>query len=186
MEPDPKKVAFFQSNKAEISEMIKRENIRRERRNLIPLSEDEIDDAIGEMMSLVAEKQRIRAFKFPELPKKPEPQRPSNVVPMPQSPKRQSANPKAFMFETMVCANGFLLSVTAPDGPQQFIFKTEDDLMEIFRETVFKRFREMKLKEKGNQNGREIDDERGTTDGPEKPSSGTEGTDSRVESQNVK
>lgn len=139
---DPKKVAFFKANKKEIGDLISRENRRRQVRQLQPLMEEEIDEAVSEMMSLAAQNQRLRAFKFstagtPIEPTKQTPQSLGSLAPIhsPQPAKKdQAAN---FSFEAVVCSNGFLLKCASEKEQLSFIFKTEADLMQIFRETVF-------------------------------------------------
>ena len=146
VEPDPKKIAFLRSNKDEISKMVMRENRRRAVRNIPSLSDDEMDIAITEMMSIVADKQRLGAFKFPNTGVPIEPQK-DNPHPQDQrQPKRPQSPNNSYSFEAVGCANGFLLNVASAKGPKSFIFKTEDDLMVIFRETVFAEFEKLKAK----------------------------------------
>ncbi len=147
--PNPAHVAFFRENKEDILKMIVAENRRREVRSLEALSDDEIDDAVGEMMSLVSQGQRLRAFHFPtkgETVRPPEPARPDR----PERPAPQNQRPEtklnAFVFEVVVCGNGFLMNVKSEKGLLPWIFRTEAELLEIFRSTIFKKLEELKAK----------------------------------------
>lgn len=127
--PNPAKMQFFKENK-ECRDLIDKENVRRTKRNLALLTDQEIDDAVGEMMALAKEGQRIRTFKFPDLPATP-PVQAQPSIPITKKHK------DSFQFEAVVCANGFLLNMNRSGKQESFIFKTEEDLMSIFKQTVF-------------------------------------------------
>ncbi len=148
MPPSPDRIAFFRENKADIDSMVRAENVRRSRRSLVALNDDEIDDAIGQMMSIIKGGGRIRQFKFPStgVPITPAevsqnlavlaPQQPRPITPLPITGKRVAGD--VFQFEVVKCANGFLLSQTKSGELKTFIFKTPEDLMDIFKDGLFK------------------------------------------------
>ena len=144
--PDPARISFFNEHKKEINDMVNSENCRRVIRKVQLLSDEEIYDAVGEIMSLAAQGQRIRAFRFPNAGVPIEPQRDASrpFDPRQATQRGPKASNNSCTFEAVVCANGFLLNVASSKGPQSFIFKTEDDLMAIFRETVFAEFERLK------------------------------------------
>ena len=147
-EPDPKVTEFAQEHDQEIKKMMLAENNRRIVRNLQPLSREEAYDAVCEMRALVSQGQRIRAFRFPNAGIPIEPQRDTQRPTDPRQPmqRKPQASNNSYAFEAVFCANGFLLNVASAKGPQSFIFKTEDDLMTIFRETVFAEIELLKTK----------------------------------------
>lgn len=138
MTPNPEKVNFFRKHKEEIGVLINKENIRRERRSAAPLSEEEIDQAMGEMMQLVENGERLRSYKFPEIVIEPT-QHDRIEQPIAQrSPHANKSHAKnSFQFEAVICANGFLLNFTKNGDNKSFIFKNEKELMSIFRDTLF-------------------------------------------------
>lgn len=148
MTPNPEKVNFFRKHKEEIGVLINKENTRRERRNAAPLSEEEIDQAMGEMMQLVENGERLRTYKFPEIVVEPT-QHDRIEQPIAQrSPNANKSHAKnSFQFEAVICANGFLLNFTKDGKNKSFIFKNEKELMSIFRDTLFFELKNSKIEQ---------------------------------------
>jgi|TARA_Y100000310_G_C20693769_1_gene824077 hypothetical protein len=171
--PDPRKIKFFRENKEVIDKKVRSENVRRSRRDIDPLSDDEIDQAIQEMMEMAADNGRVQSYKFPMISKPIEPQDhgPSLTINKPQIPKIKGAN--IFTFEAKICSNGYLLSVANNNDIESYIFKDENDLVEIFRETVFSNLKESK-NESGNGSSEQNDGRR--NDLLEKNESGQNGS----------
>ena len=145
---DPKKMVFVKEHNDEISKMVRRENARRDKRSMPDLSDSEVDEAVGEMMELVASGSRIRAYQFPTTASPQAPQGPQNIQSRPSPPKVPLVPlSDAFHFNIMPCANGFILNAKQVNEAKSFLFKTEKELMKIFKEMFFEQSKAISEKE---------------------------------------
>lgn len=127
--PTPERIAFFTANKDEMNTIIVRENSQRNKNRMEPLSEEEIDLAIDEIMQHKAAGKSILKYKFapgttPKADDPSESREPASI---------QSSNSKRF--EVLSCENGFVLKF----GATSFIFRTPKELMKIFDGVLFKK-----------------------------------------------
>src|SRR3990167_108478 len=99
--PNPARISFFNEHKKEINDMVNSENCRRVIRKVQLLSDEEIYDAVGEIMSLAAQGQRIRAFRFPNAGVPIEPQRDASHPMDPRQPMQRGpkASSNSYAFE---------------------------------------------------------------------------------------
>lgn len=148
--PNQQNLNFLRENKADVSFVIRKENKRRERRSMPPLNEMDIDDAVTEMREIHASGKSIRSYKFPATSDPIQPKKPATVDTSPAP--RELASPRkllkhnSFHFEVALCANGFLLNINKNGAIEPFIFKTPDELMEIFKDTLFVELERLKEK----------------------------------------
>jgi hypothetical protein len=141
-QPSPEKKKFMGDNKEELGKIIQRENNRRSKRGVIPLSNDEIGDAIDTMMDIVSGGGRLREYTFPATANPIEPKKvaPPTTGPSPgpviQS-QRMTPKPREgeIIFSISRCLNGFMLGVSDKELP--YIFKNKKELFDIMEDVVF-------------------------------------------------
>lgn len=125
--PTAQQIAFFESNKVEVGTLIERTNVKRATKGQPSLTSTEIDDGIDEMISLKANNKPITSFQFPEPAVS---NTPIKLVP----PHKESIQGERFNFEIIKLGNGFVLNLSQG---KSFIFKTREELSEIFDEILF-------------------------------------------------
>lgn len=159
--PDPAKIKFIKENKEDVSKMVQRENVRRSRAQADPLSDAEIDEAVGEMMEIVDNGGRIRQFQFPEIkaPQLPHDQKIRDIASPTQHrieksvPRPQNTRQQATSFEVVSCKNGFILNIGKNGTVEPFVFKNAKELMRIFKNTLFVDLQKMQTQDKKNGSG---------------------------------
>ena len=107
------KQKFLSENLDKVRMLVERENVSRGKAGVGPLTEEEIDAAVGELMSSDV---TFNTYTFEE------PQRAEKPRPVPVG---------IFRFEIQRCANGFLMSVLG-DNSGKYIFKTQRELGRVF------------------------------------------------------
>ena len=127
--PTPEQIAFFQENKEIIGEMIEKANVKRARTGFDILSEEDVDNAITGMMDLMKAGKDLRFYKFPI----PEGQ-PTKTTPQ----AKGDVTGERYVFEIIKCSNGFLLNLTSSGQKQTFIFRDDQELSAVFKQTIFK------------------------------------------------
>lgn len=123
MEISEEKKQFFINHKEEIGKLIEKFNGRRIHAGADPLTEDEIDQGVEEMMELAQSGGNLMTYRFPI----PEP----NRVVKTESPKIQGSK---VSFEIVKCSNGFIMTQAGKDA---FIFKTAQELLGILKGVLF-------------------------------------------------
>jgi hypothetical protein len=124
MPPSEQNIAFFTANRSEIDRLLRGINKPRQVEGFKPLSEEETDEIITALVAHCVAGGAIGDFQ-PELP---EPER----VPV-QLPKKQS-DPNAIICTFTPCQNGYVAKIK----DKSYIFKSEKELMRIFKELFFK------------------------------------------------
>lgn len=120
--PTPEKIKFYEANKDEMNTLVIKENSRRSATKEKLLTEDDIDEALDDIMDLVSSGGKISDFKFKggvSVAK-------ANVT-VNGSIDSKDNDPSAINFSIARCQNGFLLK----SSDDKFIFKTQRDLLKI-------------------------------------------------------
>ena len=129
----PAKIEFLKANRDDISRIVEEENSRRVKSDVDPVTNEDIDTGIDEMMALVSRGGNINQFRFKihDLPK------PSDMAAARQSRSlKKDKEPVSYSFDVEICSNGFLLKTRQGDKVDSFIFKTEQELLAIFKRCI--------------------------------------------------
>lgn len=146
---------IFTAHKDQIQKKILTENNRRVKLLRVPvLTPDETQVAVTEMIGIIREGGRVAEYKFED----PEPaiqqqSDTSKAVGPRQSAQKLALNGESIKFDIVMCSNGFVLNMDKNGMIQPFIFKTEKELMEIFKESLFEKLKKMKEKKEEKLNG---------------------------------
>lgn len=127
MPPSEQNIAFFTANRSEIDRLLRGINKPRQVEGFKPLTEEETDDIITALVAHCAAGGAIDDFQ----PDIPEPELAAKPV---QLQRTEQSDPNAIICTFTPCQNGYVAKIK----DKSYIFKSEKELMRIFKELFFK------------------------------------------------
>lgn len=128
-DPSPEKKSFFQNHIKELSILIERTNVKRASKRIPALTEEDIDSALDDLIYSDDPKSAIALYEFKDPPEK--------IQKLATQESKQDIQGDKFKFEVIKCSNGFLMTMKNDDSAETFIFKSLDELSEIFSQVLF-------------------------------------------------
>ena len=137
---------IFLAHKEQIQKKIVTENNRRVTLQGVPeLTPEETEVVVSEIISILRNGGRVAEYKFTE------PKTNQTVKKTGSVSQKQNFNGELINFDVVMCSNGFVLNMNKDGIIKPYIFKSEKELMEIFKETLFGRLKKMKERRKEDE-----------------------------------
>lgn len=128
-EPSPEKKSFFENHLQELSVLIERTNCKRASKRLPALTEEEIDTALDDLIYSKDPKADIASYQFKE---------PQDKTPQIKTQETTKAiQIDKISFEIIKCSNGYMMTMKGSSLSETFIFKSLEELSEIFAQVLF-------------------------------------------------